>query len=132
MCPLLISVSLSRAAPTVGMDSDDEDDATVQRPTATLRIYTHVNGEDGEKVIPVPCGTGPQTIKWLGHVGIARYDDEEYQGWVQLGVPTNVRDKDGNKLSMNTTIVDSGLKDNDHVYVESSMFQVGEGKEQKK
>ena len=36
------------------------------------------------------------------------------------------------KLSMNTTIVDSGLKDNDHVYVESSMFQVGEGKEQKK
>ena len=110
------------------MDSDDEGEEQLKRPTVTIRIYAHVNGEDGEKVIPIPCGTGPQTIKWLGHVGIARYDEEEYQGWVKLGVPTNVCDKDGAVLPMNTTITDSGLKNEDHVFVESSMFQVGEGK----
>ena len=74
--------------------SDTEDElAAAQRPTQTIRIIAHVEGEEGEKIIPIPCGTGPQTIKWLGHVGIARYDEEEYQGWVKLGVPTNVRDK---------------------------------------
>ena len=26
------------------------------------------------------CGQGPQPIKWLGHVGIARWDEENYQG----------------------------------------------------
>jgi hypothetical protein len=46
-----------------------------------------------------------------------------------LGIPTNVRDKDGQTLDLNTTIVDSGLKNEDHVYIESSMFQVSEGKQ---
>jgi hypothetical protein len=110
-------------------DSEKEDEEQVQRPTATIRLHAHVNGEEGEKIIPIPCGTGPQTIKWLGHVGIARYDEEEYQGWVKLGIPTNVRDKDGQTLDLNTTIVDSGLKNEDHVYIESSMFQVSEGKQ---
>ena len=38
-----------------------------------------------DKTIEVSCGPGTQRIKWLGHVGIARYDGEEYQGWKSLG-----------------------------------------------
>ena len=49
-------------------DDEEEDPDMAKRPTVTIRINAHVNGEDGEKVIPIPCGTGPQTIKWLGHV----------------------------------------------------------------
>ena len=83
-----------------------------------------MTGDEGEKVIPVPCGSGPQTIKWLGHVGIARYDEEEYQGWVKLGVPTKVTDKSGAELPLNSVINQTKLKSEDHVYVESSMFHV--------
>ena len=54
--------------------------------------------------------------------GIARYDEEEYQGWVKLGVPTKVTDKGGELLEMNMTINDSSLKNEDHVFIESSMF----------
>lgn len=101
----------------------DEQEEVIERPAKTIRLYVHVVGEEGEKVIPVPCGAGPQTIKWLGHVGIARYDEEEYQGWVKLGVPTRVTDAKGNELKLDEVInkVD-GLKSEDHVYVESSMF----------
>ena len=37
-----------------------------------MLIYAHVH----EKTIPISCGPGVQPIKWLGHVGIARYDDK--------------------------------------------------------
>lgn len=33
------------------------------------------------------CGGGTQRIKWLGHVGIARYDEKDLQGWRTLGRP---------------------------------------------
>jgi hypothetical protein len=29
-----------------------------------------------EKTIVVPCGEGEQPVKWLGHVGVARYDSQ--------------------------------------------------------
>lgn len=38
-----------------------------------------------EKQIQVSCGSGTQRLKWLGHVGIARYDEENLQGWKTLG-----------------------------------------------
>ena len=37
-----------------------------------MLIYAHVH----EKTIPISCGPGVQPVKWLGHVGIARYDDK--------------------------------------------------------
>ena len=75
--------------------SDDEggkskEEKTVTKRVEIMKINVHVTGDEGEKVIAVPCGSGPQTIKWLGHVGIARYGEAEYQGWVKLGVPTKV------------------------------------------
>ena len=39
-----------------------------------MLIYAHVH----EKTIPISCGPGVQPVKWLGHVGIARYDDKAH------------------------------------------------------
>ena len=47
-------------------------------------IFVHVH----DKILSVSCGDGTQRIKWLGHVGVAQWDDENYQGWKRLGVPT--------------------------------------------
>jgi hypothetical protein len=30
---------------------------------------------------------GTQRVKWLAHVGIAQWDEENYQGWKRLGIP---------------------------------------------
>jgi hypothetical protein len=35
--------------------------------------------------------SGSQRIKWLAHVGIARWDEENHQGWKRLGVPVGAR-----------------------------------------
>ena len=51
-----------------------------------------------DKCIKVSCGAATQRVKWLGHVGIARYDDKTYQGWKQLGVPTKITKADGVEL----------------------------------
>ena len=45
------------------------------------KIHVHVK----EKVISVSCGSAEQRVKWLGHVGIARWDSENNQGWTKLG-----------------------------------------------
>lgn len=39
-----------------------------------------------EKVITIPCSQGTQTLKWLGHVAIARYDEKDTKGWLELGM----------------------------------------------
>jgi hypothetical protein len=31
--------------------------------------------------------SGSQRVKWLGHVGIAQWDEESCQGWKRLGIP---------------------------------------------
>ena len=49
----------------------------------SLRRLRQVHVKD--RVITVPCGHGPQTVKWLGHVAIARYDDKNCKGWLELG-----------------------------------------------
>jgi hypothetical protein len=45
-----------------------------------MKIYVHVK----EKVIIVQCGSGLQQVKWLGDVGVARYDSSN---GVDLGPP---------------------------------------------
>jgi len=53
-------------------------------------------------------------LKWLAHVGIARWDENDNQGWKRLGVPTVIRHKykDGPELDMgaiiNTVLQDGG------------------------
>ncbi|KAF0709372.1 Aste57867_5962 [Aphanomyces stellatus] len=93
-----------------------------------------------DKVIPVCCGSGSQRIQWLGHVGIARYDDTNNQGWLQFGIapsprarrlfmfmgascvvgkPVAVRNAKGAALGM-TDIVCEVLSDKEHIYIDTS------------
>lgn len=104
------------------MSEGKKGDDTKKAPIEIMIIHAHVNGYEGEKVISIPCGSGPQNIKWLGHVAIARYDEEDYQGWVKLGVPTRVvAVESGEELDM-ADIINSKLKHDDHIEVSSSMF----------
>eukprot|EP00741_Cyanophora_paradoxa_P000746 tig00000441_g719.t1 len=74
-----------------------------------MRIFVHVR----EKTIPVQCAEGQQRIRWLGNVGIARYD--QHSG-VELGVPKAIALEDGTLLDMNE-VVNARLKDDSHVWV---------------
>ncbi len=77
-----------------------------------LRIHVHVK----DKSVAVWCGPGRQQVRWLAHVGIARYDGETSMGWIKLGGPREVRRADGAPLDMAATIRDC-LAHDDHVYV---------------
>lgn len=63
-----------------------------------------------------------QQIKWLAYVAIARWDEENSQGWKRLGIPTAVKakSKDGDDLDMSATIKEV-LQNGDHVYVQTSL-----------
>lgn len=54
-----------------------------------------------DKVIRVSCGCGTQRVKWLGYVGICRY---EKNAWKELGVPTRISRADGTELEAGATI----------------------------
>eukprot|EP01039_Chlorochromonas_danica_P007331 gene7329-8113_t len=96
---------------------EDEDEVAVEK-ISSWYLFVHVH----DKVITVSCGDANQRIKWLAHVGIARWDDKDCQGWKRLGIPTSVRlnQKDGEELDLNKKIVEV-LNNGDHVYVETSL-----------
>ena len=100
--------------------SDDEV-VKAAREVATLNLEdnVHVTGDEGEN-----CAFPGQawTIKCLGHVGIARYDEEEYQGWVKLGVPTKVVNIQSGEILEFADVINTKLKHDDHVEVLCSMF----------
>jgi len=81
-------------------------------------ITVHVQG----KTIALSCGDGSQRVKWLGHVAIARWDDEKHQGWTRLGIPTFIRagKKDGVELEMGA-IIKEVLQNGDSVWVSTSL-----------
>jgi len=79
-------------------------------------IYVHV----ADKVIRVSCGDARQRIKWLGHVGIARWDEENNQGWKRLGVPTSIKTQNGADLQIGAVIREV-LKNGDHVIIRTSL-----------
>ena len=103
---------------------------------SNIRIHAHI----ADKVIDIACGEGKQNTKWLGHVAIARYDEAECRGWLQLGkdmwllcvlrvlcvtvtwigVPVSIKTKAGVDLGLDAIIQDV-LKDGDHVEVEPSI-----------
>lgn len=96
---------------------DEEDTVAVQK-LEYWHITAHIHG----KTIAISCGDATQRLKWLAHVAIARWDDENCQGWKRLGVPTVMRAKrkDGDELDMGLNIRDV-LQNGDHVFVESSL-----------
>lgn len=88
-----------------------------------MRVFVHVSG----KTVAVSCGAGPQTLKWLAHVGVARYDDANCKGWLTLGVPTKVyRQADREVLDMTKTISEC-LADGEHIEVATSIGEQRRG-----
>lgn len=85
----------------------------------TITVLAHVR----EKIIPVHCGFGTQQVVWIGHVAIARYDEERRQGWLELGVPTKITKTSGkNEQPLKLTdLVCDVLSHNTHVYISSSL-----------
>ena len=59
-----------------------DSNATVE----TWQIFARVHGKD----FKICCGDGSQKVKWVGHVAIARWDEENNQGWKRLGIPNKV------------------------------------------
>ncbi|ELR11323.1 uncharacterized protein ACA1_190090 [Acanthamoeba castellanii str. Neff] len=74
-----------------------------------MKVIVHVR----EKVVQVQCGPGTQRLKWLGHVGIARYDNNN---GMELGTPKAIKGEDGSVLDMNGIVRDV-LKEDAHVWV---------------
>jgi hypothetical protein len=66
-----------------------------------------------EKTILVQCGPGVQKLKWLGHVGIARYDSNN---GMELGVPKGIVGEGGKVLDM-SAVINETLEDGAHVWV---------------
>jgi hypothetical protein len=81
-------------------------------------LTVHVHG----KRYNVSCGDASQRIKWLAHVGIARWDENTQQGWRKLGVPTKVtaHRKDGVEMDMGHIIRDH-LQNGDTIFVQTSL-----------
>jgi len=81
-------------------------------------ITAHVHG----KTFAISAGDGTQRVKWLGHVAIARWDEEKQQGWTRLGIPTIIRAgrKDGVELELGA-IIKEVLQNGDAVYVSTSL-----------
>eukprot|EP00640_Fibrocapsa_japonica_P006127 CAMPEP_0113943946 /NCGR_PEP_ID=MMETSP1339-20121228/29829_1 /TAXON_ID=94617 /ORGANISM="Fibrocapsa japonica" /LENGTH=118 /DNA_ID=CAMNT_0000948963 /DNA_START=95 /DNA_END=451 /DNA_ORIENTATION=+ /assembly_acc=CAM_ASM_000762 len=86
-----------------------------------MRIHVHI----WDKVISINCGQGNQKIRWLGHAGISRWDEESCEGWKYLGIPTIVTktatgEEPATQLQMND-FINEALQDGDHVEVMTSM-----------
>ncbi|ETI47554.1 hypothetical protein F442_08177 [Phytophthora nicotianae P10297] len=99
---------------------DEEEDAEVTPNDGaedTITIMAHVR----DKIIPIHCGFGTQQVIWLGHVAIARYDEDGgTQGWMEFGVPTKVI-KDGKRELCLTDVICDVLQDRNHVYISTSL-----------
>ena len=59
-------------------------------------------------------------MKWLGSVGIARYDEVDFQGWRELGVAVSICKADGTKLDLGAVIREV-LRNHDMVIVDTSL-----------
>jgi hypothetical protein len=72
------------------------------------------------KTFKISVGDGKQRIRWLAHVAIARWDEDNNQGWKYLGTPTFVR-YEKKEIDMELIIRDV-LKDGDEISIFSSML----------
>mmetsp|Transcript_2923 Transcript_2923/g.4432 ORF Transcript_2923/g.4432 Transcript_2923/m.4432 type:complete len:95 (-) Transcript_2923:125-409(-) len=86
------------------------------KPDENWQIFVHVYG----KIVPVQCGEASQRVKWLGHVGIAQWDEDSSQGWKRLGIPLEMKNESGMVLDMGAAIRDV-LQNGDHVNVTTSL-----------
>lgn len=78
-------------------------------PSRSTVVLVHVK----QKVIPVSVGAGTQPVRWLADVGAIRFDA---QGRL-VGEPKGVKTEDGTALAMDKSLVDAGLRDGQHVWI---------------
>mmetsp|Transcript_201 Transcript_201/g.251 ORF Transcript_201/g.251 Transcript_201/m.251 type:complete len:139 (-) Transcript_201:435-851(-) len=86
------------------------------RSEANFRVHAHVQ----DKIIPLNCGRGGQTLLWAGNVAITRWDEVKFEGWKSLGVPTSVFRIDGEPLELSDQIC-SVCEDGEHITFTTSM-----------
>lgn len=99
------------------VDDEDSEDIAIGK-LEFWNIIAHVQGKE----INISVGDATQRVKWLGHVAIARWDDDNCQGWKRLGAPVAIRGKvrNGEELDM-TAIIREVLENGDHIYVSTSL-----------
>jgi hypothetical protein len=104
-------VTEEEKAPLVEFVEDDEEDQN-------WSILVHVHGKE----FNVSCGEGCQRVKWLGHVGISKWDENDGQGWKRLGVPSSIKqhNKNGRDLDLGG-VINETLNNGDQVYVKTSL-----------
>lgn len=70
----------------------------------------------------VSVGDASQRVKWLGYVGVARWDEENNMGWRRLGIPTAIRigGPQGDHLDQGGIIRDV-LSSGDEIWVSTSL-----------
>ncbi|POM78228.1 Hypothetical protein PHPALM_4262 [Phytophthora palmivora] len=101
----------------IGFDEEDAEVTPNDGAEDTITIMAHVR----DKIIPIHCGFGTQQVVWLGHVAIARYDEDgQTQGWMELGIPTKII-KDGKHELGLTDVICDVLRDRNHVYISTSL-----------
>ena len=86
-------------------------------PANTKYIYVTVTCHN--KTFVISCGDGTQRLKWLAHVAIARWDEENNQGWKWLGMPTQVLVGE-DELDLGSVIKDV-LQNGEHIVVHTSL-----------
>lgn len=67
-----------------------------------------------QRLIPVSCGNGSQSVRWLANAAILRHDDSLGRA---LGPAAGVKLGSGRMLPMNQTLRESGLRDGQHVWI---------------
>lgn len=103
--------SLTTADESLAVDVQD-------RGSDCWHILVHVHG----KQFNISAGDATQRVKWLGHVAIARWDEDNHQGWKRLGVPTVIRHKhkEGIEVDLGATI-NEVLQNGDQIYLTTSL-----------
>lgn len=74
-----------------------------------MKIFVHVRN----KTFAVECAEGLQEVRWLGSVGIARYEAESNQ---VLGAPRGIR-REGGQMYDDKAIIKNTLRNQQHVWV---------------
>eukprot|EP01028_Stygiella_incarcerata_P000029 TRINITY_DN10054_c0_g1_i2.p2 TRINITY_DN10054_c0_g1~~TRINITY_DN10054_c0_g1_i2.p2 ORF type:complete len:103 (-),score=31.26 TRINITY_DN10054_c0_g1_i2:794-1102(-) len=78
-----------------------EDDENVAKSNGVqrMKVVVHVRGVS----VPVQCGDGSQSIRWLATVALFRMNP---QFGISFGVPRGVRLEDGTPLDMEGIVAD--------------------------
>ncbi|KAK1938915.1 hypothetical protein P3T76_008990 [Phytophthora citrophthora] len=100
-----------------GLKEEDAEVTPNDGAEDTITVMAHVR----DKIIPIHCGFGTQQVVWLGYVAIARYsENEDVQGWLELGIPTKII-KEGKHELVLTDVICYVLQDRNHVYISTSL-----------